>query len=285
MITPFDYYNATDNHGNYQYLSLKEFVDDFLVDGLDDDDILKNTKRALMVNYAKKGLRELNKGRLGRVIPVEITVPETLVLTLPHDYVHYIRVSVVVRDISEDSYRLKPLNINNTISTATGYLQDNDYELLFDSDGYVLTADATNAYNKPYKVYKFTESSCSLSGNAGLDTSKLSKYGEVKFDEERGKMVFSSNLADKEIVLEYRSDGLASDTYSEGSVKLHKDLADCLYDYVYWRCIRRKKSVSAQDKRMALLRFKTTRHEAKLNRMNFNLVELDRTMNLKSRAI
>ncbi|WP_339877051.1 hypothetical protein [Olleya marilimosa] len=285
MSTPFDYHNDQNRHGEYQYLTLKEVVDDFMVDSIDDDDILKNTKRSLVVKLAKKGLRELNKGKLGRVIPVEITVPESLVLTLPHDYVSYLRVSLVVKDENNDAYRLKPLNINNDMSIAKGYLQDNDYELLFDSDGYILTADSSNAYNKPFKSYMFTKSSCNLSGNAGLDTSKLSKFGDVVFDEERGKMVFSSNLSDREIVLEYRSDGLAKDTYNEGQIKVHKDIFDCLYDYVYWQCLKRKKSVSRGDKRDAHLRFKTSRHEAKLERMKFDLLKLDRVMNLKSRAI
>lgn len=285
MITPLDYHNDSGLHGSYQYITLKEMVDDFMVDSIDDDDILKNTRRSLVVKHAKRGLRRINQGRLGRVIPVEITVPDSLTLALPHDYVHYLRVSLVVKDEATNSWRLQPLNINQNISTADGYLQDNDWEILFDSDGYVLTADATNAYAKPYKKYQFTESSCQRQGNAGLNTSKLSKYGEVKFDEERGKIVFSSNLSDREIVLEYRSDGLAKDTYNEGQIKVHKDLRECLYDFTYWACLYRKKSVAKSVKDEAWRRYKTTLHQAKLDRSDFNLVELERVMNLKARAI
>lgn len=283
-LTPFEYHDDESLHGSYQYLTLKEIIDKFMVDTLDDDDILKNTRRSIVLKHAKRGIRMFNKKVFNNPIAIEITVPESLYFALPHDFVSYARVSRVVEDPTTHSFRLQPLNVNGNINTANGYLQDHEWEIMFDSDGYILLSDASNVYNKPYKKYSFTESYCA-GGNPNLDTSKLSKYGEFKIDEENGKIVFSSDLADQEIVLEYFSDGLSSDTYNEGEIKVHKDAVAALEEFIYYSCIRRKRHVSQGVIEAARRRWKTVEHEAKLDRLNLDLVQLSRTMRTKSRNI
>lgn len=281
-ITPFDYHDDEQLHGSYQYLTLKEIVDNFMVDTLDDDDWLKNTRRSLVLKHAKRGIRMFNRNIFNDVLAIEITVPDTLYFTLPHDFVSYIRVSRVVEDLSTNSLRLQPLNVNSTINVADGYLQDNNWEILFDNDGYILLSDASNVYNKPYKKYAFTES---CYGNPNLDTSKLSRHGEFKIDEKNGKIVFSSDLADEEIVMEYVSDGLSPDTYNEGEIKVHKEAVASLEEFMYYSLIRRKRHVPQGTIESARRRWKTVEHEAKLNRLNLDLVQLERVMRSKSKNI
>lgn len=283
--TPFAYHDNEANHGNYQYLTLKALINEFMIPlTIDDNHLLKNTKRSVILTHAKSGIRELNQKVLNDNRTMEITVPETLYFALPHDYVKWRRVSVVVEDTTTGSLRLQPLNVNTNINVADGYLQDNDAEILFDEDGYIVLSDASNVYNQPYKKYAFTESYCG-GGNPNLNTSIHSRYGEFKIDERNGKIVFSSDLADNEIVLEYRSDGLSYDTYGEDEIKIHKDAVQCLKDWISYKCLEFKGSVNRTDKYSALQRFKTTRHEAKLDRMDFNLLQLNRVMRSKSRNI
>lgn len=282
--TPEEYHEDDELHGGYQYLTLKQIIDDFMVDLTDDDHILKNTKRAIILKHAKSGIRTLNRQVFNDIKTMEITVPEFLYFALPHDYVDYLRVSLVVTDASTNSLRLQPLNINSNINVADGYLQDDIGYILFDEDGYILQADSQNHYNKPYKRYEFSESYCQ-GGSPNLDTSKLSKYGEFKIDEANGKIVFSSNLDDQEIVMEYLSDGLSPDQYNDGQIKVHKNCVDVLNDWIYYKCIQRKKNIPRGEKIDALNRFKTTRHEAKLERANFDLFQIERTMRLSSRNI
>lgn len=281
-ITPFDYHDDESLHGSYQYLTLKEIIDNFMVDTLDDDDLLKNTRRSIVLKHAKRGIRMFNKKVFNNVFAIEITVPETLYFALPHDFVDYVRVSRVVEDTVTNSYRLQPLNVNTNINIADGYLQDHNYDILFDEDGYILLADATNVYNKPYKKYSFTES---CYGNPNLDTSRLSKYGEFTIDQQHGKIAFSSDLADQEIVLEYVSDGLSPDTYNEGEIKVHKNAVAALEEFIYYSCIRRKRHVAQGVVESARRRWKTVEHEAKLDQLGFDLVQVSRTMQLKSRNI
>ena len=198
---------------------------------------------------------------------MEITVTESLYITMPHDYVGIKGLYVVVNDEITNTNRLKPLNRNTNINIAVGVLQDEEGEILFDDDGRILTTDSLNAYNKPYKRYEFTK---------GGDNKKVSKYGEYILDENKGEILFSSNMLDEEVVLIYRTDGLQFDTYGEDEIKVHKDMIEVLNNHVYYKLIHRKRTVSRGEKLDALNRFKTTRHEAKLNKLKLNFVELFR---------
>ncbi len=123
-ITPYDYHTDKALHGGYQYVPFNDIVNSFLVKKTDDDHILKNTKRTIIIDHLKDGIRKLNKQVFKDVLAVEITVPEHLSFTLPHNYVDYVRVSLVLFDEKTNAYRLKPLNLNTNMSIAEGYLQD-----------------------------------------------------------------------------------------------------------------------------------------------------------------
>lgn len=281
--TPFKYYDEVANHGNYQYLSLKKIIDGFYLETQDDDSILKNTPRYKILNHTKDAIRELNKKLFDDVRAMEITVPEKLYMVLPHNFVDYVRVSRVVVDPASESYRLQPLDINENMNIADGYLQDHDGEILFDDDGGILMADSANVYNKPYKKYIFD--SGTMGGNMEKDTSKLSKHGEFVIDKRNGKIAFSSDLYDQEIVLEYLTDGLEFDTYDEGSIKVHKNTVKTLKDWVYFACIQYKASVPKNEKNRALQRYKTTLHESKIVNAKFDLLQINRALRSSSKNL
>lgn len=198
---------------------------------------------------------------------------------LPQDYVNYVRISVVVTDKNTGSLRLYPLDVNRNINIATGYLQDDAGELLFDDAGQILTADSSNGYARPYKRYAF-----SSEYQPTLDTSKLSKFGEFVIDEKRGTILFSSDLSEQEVVIEYVSDGLQAEL-SEDEITIHKYLRDTVENWIYFSCIERKRNIPANEKQRALLRYKTTLHQAKLARADFNLLQISRVLRSRSMTI
>ena len=277
--TPLQYYTDAKSHGNYQYTSLKDIIDNMLLEASEEDSYLKNVKRSKIINHARQAIRTVTRQAASDVLAIEVTVPDTLFWVLPQDFVHYCRISVVVIDPSTGSLRLRALNVNDSINTAIGYLQDNKGDLLFDNLGGILTADSSNGYNLPYKTYSF-----STSHQPGLNTSKLSNYGEFVIDESRGCILFDSNLRDKEVVIEYVSDGLQADL-TESEITVHKYLRDCIEDWVYFACIERKRNVPANEKQRASQRYKTTLHQAKMARANFDLLEIARALTTQSMGL
>ena len=276
---PQDYYENEELHGGYQYVTLKTVIDNMLLEAEDDDSYIKNVKRSRIVNYAKQAIRTVTRQAANDVLAIEVTVPTSLSWILPQDYVNYVRISIVVQDKNTGSYRLHPLDVNRNINNATGYLQDDAGELLFDDEGQILTADSSNGYAKPYKRYAFTDDY-----QPTLDTSKLSKHGEFVIDEKRGMILFSSDLSEREVVIEYVSDGLQAEL-SEEEITIHKYLRDTVENWIYFSCIERKRNIPANEKQRALLRYKTTLHQAKLARADFNLLQISRVLRSRSMTL
>ncbi|MDR2223564.1 MAG: hypothetical protein LBE34_12670 [Flavobacteriaceae bacterium] len=263
-----------EEHGAYQYVSLKEVIDNMLLEGFDDDSYLKNTSRYRLLQYAKQGIRKLTRNVASDILAFEITVPDNLVVVLPREYVNWVRVSIVVVDPVTNGNMLQPLNENRNIQTAIGYLQDHKGDILFDNKGMILKSDSSNAYANGYKRYKVSDIGSCGPGRF-IDTSKVSKYGEFVIDERKGVMLFSSDLMDKEVVIEYVSDGLQGKLTDE-EITIHKDLQETLENWIYYSCIERRRNVPANEKQRALLRYKTTLHDAKIDRLNLKLYEISR---------
>lgn len=275
-MIPEEYYSSQDNWGNYQFRTLKDFVDEFMIETTDEDSYLSNVPRSKIVTQAVAGIRVLNREIKKTVKAVEMSVGPEMYLILPQDYVDWVRVSVI-----DQQGHLQPLNINVRINRAIGYLQDDNGEILFDEQGYILQADANNYLGKPYAKYQFTSN---LNGGCfELDTSKLSIYGEFFIDEERGTIAFSSDLEDKEIVLEYISDGLEARDIDEKAITINKQLIEALSDWVYSECISKRRSVPANEKQRARSRYKSTLHKTKIDAANFDINQISRILNLGGR--
>lgn len=277
--TPEQYYNDEDSLGSGQYVSLKDIVDAMMLETQDDDSYLKNTKRSKIIYYARQAVRSMARQAANDVLAIEVTVPDSLSWPMPQDYVNYCRVSVVVQDNSTGSLRLQPLDVNYKMNTAIGYLQDDQAKILFDDQGNILTADSSNGYARPYKTYNF-----SGGYQPTLNTSKLSQFGEFVPDDRRGMFLFSSQLSDREIVIEYVSDGLPIGA-SESEITIHKYLKETVENWVYYACIERKRNVPSNEKRRALDRYKTTLHQAKIDLADFDLLRIARTMRAKTMTL
>ncbi|WP_060873836.1 hypothetical protein [Myroides odoratus] len=273
-MTDLEYIDNKDGHGAYQYVALSKVINDMVTESLDDDSYLKNTPRFRFIQYAKEGIRNLNQEAANDILAFEITVPDNLVVVVPKDYVNWVRISLVTRDPITNGFVLQPLNENRNINTAIGYLQDHKGDLLFDNNGMILTSDSSNAYVHPHKRYKVSDLGSCGQGKY-LDTSKVSKYGEFVIDDRKGNILFSSDLMDKEVVIEYISDGLQAEL-NEEEITIHKDLKETLENWIYYACIEKRRNVPANEKQRALLRYKTTLHKAKLDRLNIKLYEIIR---------
>jgi hypothetical protein len=285
METPEEYYNDPSLHGHYQFTTLKDIVDELMMERLEPDSHIKNTNRNLFILHAKNGIAELSREvTASSILAIEMTVGEESFIVLPQNYVSWVSVSVVLVDAKNGKRYLKQLDENNDINTATGYLQDDQAKILFDDQGGILTADASNAYNMPYRSYEFIGSTCD-GGNAFLDTALLTQFGEFKVDINNGKLILSDNLIDKEIVLEYLSDGLFLDNITDSQIKVHKYIENSVKDYIYSNCIQRRQTVPANEKARAELKFRSSKWKSKKALSGINLRKISREMRSKSKYL
>ena len=87
------YYANPLGYGNYQFVTLSDIVDNFMATYVGEEKILPRTNRADVSFHAHRALQELSFDTLKSCKSLEITLPPSLQMTLPNDYVNYTKVT------------------------------------------------------------------------------------------------------------------------------------------------------------------------------------------------
>ena len=88
-----DYYatNSLKTYGDYQFISLDEIINQFIIAYVGEDNIIPKVKRTTVQFHAMRALQELSFDTLKSIKSIEVEVPPTLSLPLPQDYVNYVK--------------------------------------------------------------------------------------------------------------------------------------------------------------------------------------------------
>tara|TARA_B100000902_G_scaffold12513_1_gene15242 strand:+ start:4630 stop:6000 length:1371 start_codon:yes stop_codon:yes gene_type:complete len=86
--TPQAYYNGSD-YGNYQFVSLADIINQFMLVYVGEDKLISKAKRVDVVFHAQRALAELSFDTLKSFKSQELTLPPSLQVKLPQDYVNY----------------------------------------------------------------------------------------------------------------------------------------------------------------------------------------------------
>ena len=132
--TAQEYYDGND-FGNYQFTSLKDIINQFMLIYVGEDKIIPKAKRIDVAFHAQRALAELSFDTLKSCKAQEITVPASLQMTLPQDYVNYTKVSWV--DSAGIKHLLYP---TSKTSNPKKYQIDSNDEFLFDTEGSVISS-------------------------------------------------------------------------------------------------------------------------------------------------
>jgi len=270
-MSSLEYYNDPTKWGQHQYVTLREVINNFIM-SRDADDYNSNTPRFKLLYQAKRGFRELYYDVVREVKAIELELSPALNVILPPDYINYVRISWV-----DEHGQLHPMAVDNKMSIAQEYLQDSDYNLLFDSNGCVLKGDTddvpldTNPDGlgqglEPFNRYTFCQG---IPFQPNLDTSRVFENGRYRVDNSRGVIQFGSDAFGKHIVLEYISDGLYTgcEGRSEEELRIHKFAEAALLDYIYYESIKNRRNVPYNEKQRARKEYFNNRKIAK-QRMN-----------------
>ena len=125
-------YYSENNYGGYQFVTLKDIIEQFMFVYTGEDKIISKASRTDVAFHAQRALAELSFDTFKSCKSQEITVPSTLQMILPQDYVNYTKISWV--DGSGIKHRLYPTLCNT--SNPKRYQTDSNDEFLFDADGH-----------------------------------------------------------------------------------------------------------------------------------------------------
>ena len=140
------YYQGND-YGNYQFTSLEDIINQFLVVYVGDDKLIKKSSRIDVAFHAQRGMQELSFDTFKSIKAQEIVVPPTLQMILPHDYVNYTKLSW------SDSAGIKhPLYPTSGTSNPFSILQSDDGNYEFPSSVQLVTnADFDDPFVAPWQ--------------------------------------------------------------------------------------------------------------------------------------
>ena len=228
-LTDQQYYENSSNWGGYQYVSLADIINNFYLFYVGDNKIINDVDRYDIIFHAKRGLQELHYDALKDIKALELDLPDDLQLELPRDFVSLVRLSWV-----DGRGRFHPMIVNNDSAIVTAYLQDNNYNILFDNDGYALEGDSVTDINIAESDTDNDTYDALFEYNPGarfgMKTSRANINGTYRIDKKLGVIRFSSDVFGKTIVIEYVTDGL--NDLTEAEIKVNKLAEDYLYKHI-----------------------------------------------------
>lgn len=243
--TPEEYYSDESNYGESQYITLDKVINTFMLRYVGDDKLINNVRRYDIVGHAKRGLEELSYDTLREIRKVELEIDDKNEIILPNDYVNYVRISWV-----DNNGYFRPIIKSTDTGVVESYLQDNEYRIVFDSDGFPVEATSTTSKNQEnldaqelnaiaYAKLETGEYVGDLerqSAKYGLDPSRSNINGEFYLGD--GFIKFSQDIPARVIVLEYVSDVLNRDSLSD--IRIDKMAENALYSYIRWQILSNK---------------------------------------------
>jgi len=284
-----------DNYGSYSYISLKDIINNFTVAYVGMDKLIPRCKKSDIIFHAKRGLQEFSYDTLKSVNQQELTVPSSLSLPLPQDYVNYVQLSWV------DGFGVKhPIYPTRLTSNPTQPLiQDKSGQPT--QDGYgenlesaqaitdqrwakVNTEDITGelsmqSYNA--NVYNWSWWDAAWGQRYGLLPVDSNINGWFTINEREGKFSFSSDLVNQLVIIEYISDGLAYDMDS----RVPKMAEDALYSHIAYSILSTRSNIPEY----IINRYKKDRRaklrNAKIRLSNLKSTEFTQVMRGKSKWI
>jgi len=283
-------YYSGNNLGGYQFTSLQDVIDQFMIAYVGEDKIISRIKRQDVVFHAMRGMQELSFDTFKSTKALEIKLPNTLQMALPQDYVNYVKLTY--SDSNGVEHIIYPARITSNpekITQTTDNTITNNYD--FGGGTEIQTSDSDTWTN--FQTSALTEDDhtnfdydddlmdYNLGQRFGLDPQFAQTNGSFYIDELRGKIHFSSNLSGLTIILKYISDSLGTDA----EMQVHKFAEEALYKYIAHAVLSTRANVPINT----VLRFKkearAAKRTAKLRLSNIKLEEITQILRGKSKQI
>jgi hypothetical protein len=278
-ISQYEYYDNNGNSpqdanwGSYQYVSLQDIVNNFMLMYAGNHSLVNNEERFKVLFHAKRAIQELNYDAFKEIKILQLTVCNTLRYVLPSDYVNWVRISVYKDGM------LYPLTENVQTNWSSAYLQDNNCNILFDAEGNALSPEYSNLDLDRIKGSKksiYLNSANPFNGcegyycdgqwyfdyhigaRFGLNTETANANPTFSIDKKGGVINFSSDMANQSVVLEYVSDGMEGGDNS--LITVNKMFEDYIYAAIEYAILSSKLNVQeyviarARRRKSSLLR-------------------------------
>jgi len=287
--TGSNYYNGN-NIGGYQFTSLQDIVNQFMIAYVGEDKIIGRIKKQDILFHAQRALQELSFDTFKSTKAYEVVIPPSLSMPLPQDYINYTKICWI--DTSGIEHRIypntdtsNPSNIAQTTTPGTApYYEFTNNELVLDTESDTSTnfkndnpnENKVNDFNYDDELYN-----PNIGQRFGLDPQRAQLNGYFYIDEIRGFINFSSNISGKTVILKYISDSLGTDA----EMQVHKFAEEAMYKQIAHAVLSTRSNVPEY----VVARFKkeafASKRVAKLRLSNIKIEEITQVLRGKSKHI
>lgn len=263
---------TNENWGNYQYVSLSDVVNNFMLMYEGNNSIINNESRYKVLFHAKRGIQELNYDAFKDIKSLELTVYDDLRFVLPSDYVNWVKLSLfkdnVIRDLVE----------NIQVQSAIGYNQSGTADFVYTAGNSVSTKtsdlDTARTDGSLQSIYlnQQTEGDVNticndcdddlynsrIGARYGLNTETANFNPTFTIDKKAGVINFDSTMANQQCILQYISDGMENG--DDSLISVNKLFEEYIYAYIKYAILNNKFGVQeyiinrAKRDKQALLR-------------------------------
>ena len=284
--TNAQYYSGS-NYGSYIYISLDDIINNFIVAYVGAGKLIPSAKRTDIMFHAKRGLQEFSYDTLKVIKSQELTIPPSLSIIIPQDYVNYVKLSWV--DDAGAKHIIYPTRVTSNPTELP--IQDGSGEPTQGQDGYNLLSEQSLTEQKwkdrslttdlQPDDYRIPKRDFLLGQRYGLQPEEAQVNGMFTINERTGTFSFSSDLAGKLIILEYISDNLAYDA----DMKVPKMAEQAMYMHIAYSILSGRSGIPEY----IVNRFKKDRssalRNAKIRLSNIKIEEIAQVFRNKSKWI
>ena len=283
-------YYSGNNLGGYQFTSLQDVIDQFIIAYVGEDKIISKIRRQDVVFHAKRGLQEFSFDTFKSTKALEMVLPNTLQMSLPQDYVNYVKLTYsdnagIEHVIYPAIKTSNPQKIAQTSDSAV----TNNYD--FGGGTEIQTSDSTTWDNyqssnphenkQDYFDYDDDIADYNIGQRYGIDPQFAQTNGSFYIDELRGKIHFSSNLSGLTITLKYISDSLGTDA----EMQVHKFAEEALYKHIAYAIVSTRANMPVSLVNRLKKEARATKRQAKLRLSNIKIEEITQVLRGKSKHI
>ena len=275
------------NYGSYEYIKLDDIINNFIVAYVGSGKLIPSAKRTDIMFHAKRGLQEFSYDTLKSIKSQELTIPPSLSIIIPQDYVNYVKCSWI--DDAGAKHIIYPTRVTSNPTSLP--IQDEDGVPTQDGQGentLFQQSKTENRWSSQSDVnnwspndYKHPFNDGLVGKRYGIQPEEAQVNGKFTINERTGSFSFSSDLAGRLIILEYVSDGLAVDL----DMKLPKMAEQAMYMHIAYSVLSGRANVPEY----IVNRFKRDRssalRNAKIRLSNIKIEEIAQVMRNKSKWI
>ena len=275
------------NYGSYEYIKLDDIINNFMVAYIGAGKLIPSAKRTDIMFHAKRGLQEFSYDTLKSIKSQELTIPPSLSIVIPQDYVNYVKCSWI--DDAGAKHIIYPTRVTSNPTELP--IQDDDGIPTQDAQGENNLAEqsktetrwATQGSENDLRPddYRYPFNEGLIGQRYGLQPEEAQVNGKFTINERTGTFSFSSDLAGKLIILEYISDSLAYDA----DMKLPKMAEQAMYMHIAYSILSGRAGIPEY----IVNRFKRDRssalRNAKIRLSNIKIEEIAQVFRNKSKWI